>query len=76
MVARDQHWYRVPIKQVERRLARRWPPRWLAFYQTKVFGHEAFAIHYYARVREIRRVARWQLFPDQPRDDKAARRYY
>ena len=76
VIARDQHWYRIPIHSVERFLKERWPPQWLAFYQTKVFGSEAFAVNYYARVLDIRKVFRWQLFPDQPHDEKGQRRYY
>ncbi len=74
--ARDQHWYRIPVSSVEKWLKRRWPPQWLAFYQTKIFGNEAFAINYYSRVVGVREVYRWQLFPDQPRDAKAMQRYY
>jgi len=75
-VARDQHWYRIPTSSVHKWLKDRWPPEWLAFYQTKVFGSEAFAVNYYARVLDVRQVYRWQLFPDQPRDEKGRRRYY
>ena len=72
-VARDQHWYRVPIGSAHKWLKGRWPPSWLAFYQTKVFGSEAYAVNYYARVLDIREKARWQLFPDQPRDERSHR---
>ena len=75
-VARDQHWYRIPVGSAHKWLKGRWPPRWLAFYQTKVFGSEAFAVNYYARVLGVRQVRRWQLFPDQPHDEKGRRRYY
>jgi hypothetical protein len=75
-IAHDQHWYRVPVRSVERFLKARWPPQWLAFYQTKVFGDEAYAVNYYARVRDIRQVSRWQLFPNEPHDEKGKRRYY
>lgn len=75
-VARDQHWYRIPVGSAHKWLKGRWPPRWLAFYQTKVFGSEAFAVNYYARVLDVRQVRRWQLFPDQPHDEKGRRRYY
>ena len=75
-LARDQHWYRIPVSSVEKWLQRRWPPHWLAFYLTKVFQGEAYAIHYYAQVLDVREVARWQLFPDQPPDAKSRRRYY
>src|SRR5437868_1559859 len=66
-IAREAHWYRIPAARVEKWLARRWPPQWLAFYQTKVFGSEAFRINYYARVLEVRRAMRVQLFPNEPR---------
>jgi very-short-patch-repair endonuclease len=75
-VARDKHWYRVPIDSADKWLKNRWPPQWLAFYQTKVFGIEAHAVNYYARVLDVQEVSRWQLFPDQPRDERAMRRYY
>jgi very-short-patch-repair endonuclease len=74
-LARDQHWYRIPVSSVEKWLRGRWPPRWLAFYQTKVFGPQAFGVHYYARVLDLHQVFRWQLFPDQPGDAKASQRY-
>ena len=49
-MARDQHWYRIPVSSAEKWLKDRWPPQWLAFYQTKVFASEAHAVNYYARV--------------------------
>jgi len=75
-LAQEQHWYRIPVSSARKWLQNRWPPAWIAFYQTKVFGSEAFSIRYYSRVVEIREVYRWQLFPDQPRDEKAKQRYY
>jgi hypothetical protein len=75
-IARSQHWYRIPVVQVEKlKQQSYWPPQWLAFYQTKVFGAEAYAIHYYARVQQICEVYRWELFPGQPRDAKSEQRY-
>ncbi|MCL6436449.1 MAG: hypothetical protein K6T90_20020 [Leptolyngbyaceae cyanobacterium HOT.MB2.61] len=75
-IAREQHWYRIPVEQVEK-LKRRncWFPKWLAFYQTKAFAREeAHTVTYYARVKGIREVYRWELFPDQPRDDNSQKR--
>jgi very-short-patch-repair endonuclease len=74
--AREQHWYRIPVESVEKRLKRRWSPTWLALYQTKAFGAEAFAVNYYARVENISLVTRRELFPHEPQDEKAERRYY
>jgi very-short-patch-repair endonuclease len=76
VIARDQHWYRIPVHSVENILKKRWPPQWLAFYQTKIFGDDAYAVNYYARVLGIRMVFRWELFPEQPKDEKGLRRYY
>lgn len=61
---REQHWYRIPVTSVENLLKKRWPPQWLAFYQTKVFGDKAYAVNYYAQVLAIQQVYRWQLFPN------------
>lgn len=75
-IAHSQHWYRIPIAQAETLKQQGcWSPQWLAFYQTKVFGAEAYAINYYARVNQICEVCRWELFPEQPRDAKSTQRY-
>ena len=76
-IARNQHWYRIPASSMKKWLKERWPPQWLAFYQTKIFKEEKHSIRYYAKVRTIERQYRWQLFPDEPRDsDKSNRLYY
>jgi len=74
--ALDQHWYRVPVSSQAKWLKDRWPPKWLALYQTKKLGLKAFAINYYAGVLSIRKAFRWQLFPNQPRNEKSNRLYY
>ncbi|MFP3896029.1 MAG: endonuclease domain-containing protein [Anaerolineales bacterium] len=75
-IAQGQHWYRIPVSSVHRFLKERWPPEWLAFYQTKAFGAEKYSIRYYARVVDIHKVFRWQLFPDEPVNEKTNRQYY
>ena len=75
-LARTYHWYRIPVENVEKRLKNRWPPQWLAFYQTKDFGDEAYAVHYYARVLAIHQRGRREMFPDEPPNPKSHRRYY
>jgi very-short-patch-repair endonuclease len=75
-IARNQHWYRIPVGSAHKWLADRWPPQWLAFYQTKAFGDEAYAVRYYTRVTEIRQAYRHELLPDQPHDARSRRRYY
>ncbi len=75
-IAREQHWYRIPIESMEKYLPADWLPGWLAFYQTRIFGNEAFAIHFYAKVLEIQRTNRVALFPDEPLNEKSQKRYY
>ena len=75
-IARDKHWYRIPVRSANNLLKDRWPPQWLAFYQTKPFGREAHAVNYYARVLEIRQVVRWQPFPEEPDEEKSEKSYY
>lgn len=75
-VLREQLWYRIPVSSVEKWIKERWSPKWLAFYQTMAFGAEKHAINYFAEVLDIREVRRWQLFPNEPHDEKSNRRYY
>ena len=75
-IAREQHWYRIPVHSVRKFLKERWPPEWLAFYQPKVFGEEAYAVRYYGRVIDIRAALRRELFPDEPPGKKHNKRYH
>lgn len=75
-IARNQHWYRIPVEQVAKLKQREcWQPKWLAFYQTKVFGAEAYTIRYYAEVTAICEVYRWEMFPEESRTAKSEKRY-
>lgn len=75
-ILRNNLWYRVPIDQKARLIRDRWPPDYLAFYQTQVFGSEGWAINYYGRVVDISEVTRRELFPDEPLDDRSRQRYF
>jgi very-short-patch-repair endonuclease len=68
----SERWYRIPVENAPKR----WPPKWLAFYQTKVFGAEAYAINYFGRVADIRVVQRAELFPNEIASSRAGREYY
>jgi hypothetical protein len=39
-ILHEQGWYRVPVKSVKWP----WPPQWVAFYQTSIFGPQAYTI--------------------------------
>ena len=75
-IARKHHWYRIPVSKARKWLKGRWPPRWLAFYQTKVFGPEAHSVNYFSQVIQIRQAYRGQLFPKEPLNEKSNRQYY
>jgi len=71
-ILKTQGWYRVPVDTAPKR----WPPQWIAFYQTKVFGDEAHAVRYYGRVAKINRAPRHVLFPEEPENPKSGRLYH
>lgn len=73
----EEAWYRIPVSSVQRWLHDCWPPTWLAFYQTKIFGNEAYAVNYYGRVSRIEQTTRLKLLPDDtPRNHPKANRPY
>lgn len=72
VLAQEQHWYRIPVDSAPKR----WPPQWLAFYQTKIFGNEAYAVRYYARVDAIKTATRQELFHDESPNRKSKRIYH
>ncbi len=71
-ILKNEGWYRVPIKSAPGR----WPPKWLAFYHPKVFGEDAYQIRYYGFVKEIKKVKRNQLFPNEIQSTKSEQEYY
>lgn len=71
-ILQNEGWYRVPVTTAPRR----WPPKLIAFYQTHVFGEEAYAVRYYGAVREIRQVSRSALFPNEAPNAKSRKSYY
>lgn len=72
----EQSWYRIPVSSVEKWLKHRWPPEWIAFYQTKVFKEEAYSVRYYAKIRRIHKASRRDLFPKEPPSYKQKKTYY
>lgn len=67
-IAREEGWYRIPRKHAP---ASTTEAVVLAFYFTKAFADEKWAIHWYAPVRGHELVRRRDLFPDasHPRAD-------
>lgn len=71
-IARDLGWYRIPVKRAPRRVA----AEYLAFYQTRAFGDEGWAVNYLAPVRRFRIASRAELLPDEPDHPRATESYY
>lgn len=67
----DQHWYRIPVANATKWLGSRWPPQWMAFYQTKTFAREMWSVSYYAQVLAIHQVPRRVLLPDEVEHKRA-----
>jgi very-short-patch-repair endonuclease len=71
-IARDQGWYRIPIERAPSQVG----ADYLAFYQTKAFGEERWAINYYAPIKRFRIVSRRALLPEEPDHPRADDLYY
>ena len=56
-IARREGWYRIPVRHVPRRLG----AEYLAFYQTKAFGPEGWAVNYYAPIRRVQLAQRREV---------------
>lgn len=70
--ARDEGWYRIPVRRAPRRVA----AEFLALYQTRAFGGEGCAVNYYAPVRRFHVVSRAELLPDEADHPRAGDSYY
>lgn len=72
-IARTDHWYRIPVRSAPKNIQE---AEWLAFYQTKVFGDQGWAIRSYAKIEGISMLTRRELLPDQPDHPRANNEYY
>ena len=72
-IARDEGWYRIPIKHAPQSTAE---AAALAFYFTKAFGGEKWSVRWYAAVRGHELARRRDLLPDEPHHSRADEAYY
>ena len=75
-IARTQHWYRIPVNNADRFIRDIEQMQYLAFYQTKIFKRDAFAVNYYAEIERISAVPRIELLPDEAGHQNAEVLYY
>jgi hypothetical protein len=68
----EEHWYRIPLRTAPQPVA----ASYLAFYQTRVFGADAFRIRYYAPVLRYQRLTRRELLPLEADHPRASQQYY
>ena len=72
-LVRSEHWYRIPVRTAPEGLH---TIQCLAFYQTKLFGDEKWAVNWYARVLGVTEAKRSELLPDEPKHPRAGAMYY
>ncbi len=72
-IARDEGWYRIPTKFAVQSTTEAIV---LAFYFTRAFGDEKWAVHWYAPVRGHELVHRRDLFLGEPAHPRADETYY
>ncbi len=71
-IARERHWYRIPIKSAPRGIdASR-----LAFYQTSAFKEEKWAVRYHAEIKSRAIATRKELLPEEAHHPRAENEYY
>ncbi len=69
----DEGWYRIPVKHAPAQVPH---IDWLAFFFTRAFGDDRWAVHYFARVTGHELVTRRDLLPQQPSHPRAGDWYY
>lgn len=71
-MARDEGWYRIPVKRAPRQVG----ADYLAFYLTRALGPERWTIPYLSPVLRYRLVRRRDLLPEEPDHPHADDFYY
>jgi hypothetical protein len=72
-IAREQHWYRIPVKRAPRRVG----ADYLALYLTGAFPpDQRHQISLYAPIRAYRLATRVELLPGEPDHPRARERYF
>ena len=75
-IAKHQHWYRIPVRSADRFIPSLREMQYLAFYQTKTFNQDAYAVNYTAEIENLTRAKRIELLPDQPGHRNIEALYY
>lgn len=65
-------WYHLPVDKTPKR----WPPEYIAFYQPKAFGTDAFRIRHFGRINKIIPTHYKDLFPNKFDSAKSDKQYH
>jgi very-short-patch-repair endonuclease len=68
----EKSWYHIPLE----RAPKRWPPEYVAFYQSGAFGDDAFRVRYFGHVKEIIETPYKNLFPNLLESSKSEEIYF
>lgn len=72
-IARDQHWYRIPVQRAPRKVG----ADYLAFYMTGAFSPaERHRVSLYAPIRAYHLATRIELLPQEPDHPRAKEHYF
>jgi very-short-patch-repair endonuclease len=71
-MARDRGWYRIPYESAPSRVG----ADYLAFYQTRVFAEDRWAVNYYAPIKRYRVLPRRSIIASEPDHPRADALYY
>ena len=74
-ILQKEKWYRVPIKRAPK-LLRSLEPKYLAFYQTRIFGEQGQKINYFAKIKKFEIVRRKELLPKEKNHPRASDDYF
>lgn len=69
----NEGWYRIPVKT---KIENLFIVKYLAFYQSNVYGKNAFKIKHYGTIDKIEIVKRFKLFPNEKQNAKSNDEYY
>ncbi|MEO0077006.1 MAG: DUF559 domain-containing protein, partial [candidate division WOR-3 bacterium] len=72
-ILNKEHWYRIPVKTAPKIFNK---AKFIAFYQTKSFGNEKYAVNYYAPIIKVEITKRIALLPDEPTHLRANDDYF
>jgi len=75
-ILKKYRWYRIPVKSEKLLHGKITDFEYLAFYQTKIFGKEKYAVNYMAKIQEIEKAKRADLLPEEKNHPRAQDEYF